>query len=241
MMDLEGRVAVVTGAASGIGEACAQRLRAAGCRVMGWDVRPGEAVIDCDVSSPQSVAAALERTEREIGSVSLLVAAAGLGWGQRILDIAIEDWDRMFAVNLRGVMLTVQAIARPLVQRGSGGAMVLISSINSVSADLGLAAYGATKAGVNMFARVAARELGPDGVRVNAIGPGPTETPMLAPALQKPGYLAEIEQRTPLGAIGRPADIAEAAVGLLQLDWVTGQAFMVDGGASLATGRKAWI
>ena len=240
MMDLEGRTAVVTGGASGIGAACMEALRGAGCRVVGWDVLPARDVIACDVSSQPAVEQALAQTQRDAGAPSLLVAAAGLGWGQRILDTRVEDWDRIFAVNMRGVMLAVQAVARPLVASGAGGSMVLISSINSILADHALSAYGATKAGVNMFARVAAREFGPYGVRVNAIGPGPTATPMLAPTMQRPGYLAEVDVRTPLGGIGQPEQIAEAVVNLMRTDWVTGQAIMVDGGASLHTGRKGW-
>lgn len=241
MMDLQGRIAVVTGGASGIGEACLIALRAAGCRVAAWDVHPASDVIACDVSCAASVIDALELTKKEVGRPSLLVAAAGIGWGASILNTGVEEWDRIFAVNMRGTMLAVQAVAQSMVDSDTDGAMVLISSINSVSADHGLSAYGATKAGVNMFARVAAREFGPHGIRVNAIGPGPTQTPMLAPTMQKPGYLAEVEARTALGKIGQPAQIAEAVVGLLQMDWVTGQVIVTDGGASLNTGRKAWI
>lgn len=240
MIELRDRTAVVTGGASGIGEACMDALRIAGCRVVGWDVRPGRDVIECDVTSEQSVAQALAETRRTAGPPSLLVAAAGLGFGQPILDITVETWDRMFAVNMRGVMLSVQAIARSLIESGDDGSFVLISSINSILADHALSAYGATKAGVNMFARVAAREFGPHGIRVNAVGPGPTATPMLAPSMQLPGYLDEVASRTALGQIGEPAQIAEGVVNLMRSAWITGQAIMVDGGASQHTGRKAW-
>jgi NAD(P)-dependent dehydrogenase (short-subunit alcohol dehydrogenase family) len=237
MLDLTGRVAVVSGGASGIGEACVRRLADAGCRVVPWDLQPCDGGVLCDVSSPDSVAAAIAATERDYGPPSVLVAAAGVGRGQHLLEVDPAEWDRTFAVNMRGVMLTVQSVARSMIAHGLGGAMVLISSVNGVLADRGLTAYSASKAGVNQFARVAARELGPHGIRINALGPGATETPMLGPNLDRPAYREEVIGQTALGAFGQPSQIADAALGLLQMDWVTGQVLLVDGGASLNTGR----
>jgi NAD(P)-dependent dehydrogenase (short-subunit alcohol dehydrogenase family) len=183
------------------------------------------------------VQAAAEWTRQQAGAASLLVASAGVAGGGSVIDMQLEEWDRVLAVNLRGVMLTMQAVARQVRAAGSGGSFVAVSSVNGVVADPGLAAYSASKAGVFHLTRVAARELGPLGIRVNAVGPGPTETTMLQKLTDDPAYRAEAIQRSPLGDVGTPERIAEAIVGLMQMEWVTGQALMVDGGTSLTTGR----
>jgi NAD(P)-dependent dehydrogenase (short-subunit alcohol dehydrogenase family) len=247
MLNLQGRTAVVTGGASGIGDACAGLLEREGARVARWDIQAGEqqrisdGVIDCDVSDVASIAAAMKLTIDRFGSPSLLVASAGIGSYKPILEMDTATWDRTLAVNLRGVMLSVQAVAREIVATKGDGAMVLIASVNGIVADPGVAAYSASKAGVCHFARVAAREFGVYRIRINAIGPGPTDTPMMAPAIALPGYREEIIRRTPLGEVGTPQRIAEAVVGLMKMDWVTGQALMVDGGSSLNTGRSVWV
>jgi NAD(P)-dependent dehydrogenase (short-subunit alcohol dehydrogenase family) len=240
MLTIAGRTAVVTGGASGIGAACAALLEQEGAKVARWDLQAGPNVIPCDVTDPASVAAAMERTRAQSGAPSLLVAAAGVADGKPILDMDAGTWDRVLGVNLKGVMLAVQAVAREIVAAGADGSMVLISSVNGVVADPGLSAYSASKAGVYHFARVAAREFGPLRIRVNAIGPGPTDTPMMTNNLAMPGYREEVIRRTPLGEVGTPRHIAETAVGLIKMDWVTGQALMADGGSSLNTGRGAW-
>ncbi|MGE0387360.1 MAG: SDR family NAD(P)-dependent oxidoreductase [Gammaproteobacteria bacterium] len=240
MLDLNGRIAVITGGASGIGAACAAALEREGVRVARWDMADGPGVIGCDVADAAAVANAIDRTVARYGPPTLLVAAAGVADGHWIVDMEPAAWDRVLGVNLRGVMLSVQAVARTAIAAGSNGSMVLISSVNGVVADPGLSAYSASKAAVYHFARVAARELGPHGIRINAVGPGPTETPMLRGALDLPGYREEILRRTPLGEVGTPERIAEAVTGLMKMEWVTGQALMVDGGASLTTGRGVW-
>lgn len=174
------------------------------------------------------------------GVPTVLVAAAGVARASPIMDMTVETWDLVLGANLRGVMLCTQAVARLAAQAGEEGAIVLISSVNGVVADPGFSAYGASKAGLYQFARVAAREFGPLGIRINAVGPGPTETPALAQGLALAGYRDEVIRRTPLGRVGPPGDIAEAVVGLLKFEWVTGQALMADGGSSLNTGRSVW-
>jgi len=240
MLKLQGRVAVVTGGASGIGAACVELLRQHGALPVVWDLA-GTADVHRDVSDPASIAAGIKLTEERFGHPSLLVACAGIVHNGTIKDMDVSDWDRVFAVNMRGVMLSVQAVAREIMTARSDGAMVLIASVNGVVADPGLSAYSAAKAAVCHFSRVAAREFGPYGIRINAVGPGPTETPMLSRLLEKPGYRNEVVQRTALRAMGTPQLIAEAVVSLLQLEWVTGQALMVDGGSSLNTGRGNWL
>ena len=252
MLNLDGRTAVVTGGASGIGAACADLLEREGVRVARWDIQNGVQqlantaavdtvrVIACDVSDAVSIAAAMKRTIDRFGSPSLLVASAGIGSYKPILEMDTASWDRVLAVNLRGVMLSVQAVAREVVATKGDGAMVLIASVNGVVADPGISAYSASKAAVCHFARVAAREFGPYRIRINAVGPGPTETPLLAPAIAVPEYRAEVIRRTPLGEVGTPQRIAEGVVSLMKMDWVTGQALMMDGGSSLNTGRSQW-
>jgi|HubBroStandDraft_1064217.scaffolds.fasta_scaffold415037_1 NAD(P)-dependent dehydrogenase (short-subunit alcohol dehydrogenase family) len=246
MLNLQGRTAVVTGGASGIGGACAELLQREGARVARWDIHASEqqrnssSVIDCDVTDAESIAAATKLTIDRFGSPSLLVASAGICSYKPILEMDTATWDRTLAVNLRGVMLSVQAVAHEIVAANGDGAMVLIASVNGIVADPGISAYSASKAAVCHFARVAAREFGPYRIRINAIGPGPTDTPMMAPAIALPGYREEVIRRTPLGEVGTPQRIAEAVVGLMRMDWVTGQALMVDGGSSLNTGRGVW-
>jgi NAD(P)-dependent dehydrogenase (short-subunit alcohol dehydrogenase family) len=236
MMDLTGRVAVVTGGGSGIGAACVQALKAEGAAPVSWDLKGADIV--CDVTSTASIDAAIAQTVSRHGSPSLLVACAGIAGRSTILDMDVEAWDRIFAVNMRGVMLSVQAVGRAMLAAKSGGAMVIISSVNGTIADPGISAYSAAKAGCNHFARVAAREFGPHGIRVNSIGPGPTVSPMLAQSMARPGYVEDVVQQSALGAMGTAEQVADAVVNLMKMDWVTGQTLLVDGGSSLNTGRK---
>lgn len=235
-MELKGRAAVVTGGASGIGAASVDLLKQAGVKAVSWDIG-GDADITVDVSDAKAVAEAIKKTVELVGRPTLLVAAAAVPHRALIIDHDVDDWDRVFAVGMRGAMLSLQAVARTAIEEGTGGSIILISSNNGILADKYLSAYSCVKAGVNHLARVAARELGEYNIRVNAVGPGPTETPMLASNLKLEGYVEQIERTTPLGRIGSPYDIAETAVNLMRSGWVTGQVIQADGGASLATAR----
>jgi NAD(P)-dependent dehydrogenase (short-subunit alcohol dehydrogenase family) len=240
-MDLSNRVAVVTGGASGIGAGCMARLAQEGARPVSWDLTEAEGGFVCDVADPQSVGRAIELTCERYGTPSLLVAAAGTGGRpQSILEMDPANWDRVLGINLRGAMLCVQAVARKMVEAKLDGSLVIISSVNGVVADENLSHYSASKAGCYHFVRVGARELGRHGIRINGIGPGPTDTPMSHEAFNAPGYREEILRRTPLGEVGTPAKIADAVVQVMKADWITGQAIMADGGASLTTGRSNW-
>lgn len=235
-MDLHGRVAVVTGGASGIGAASVELLRDAGAVPVSWDLgEPSD--VSVDVSDAAAVGDAIAETAERFGRPTLLVAGAAVAHRSLIVDHDVEAWDRVFAVGMRGVMLSVQAVARTAIEEGTGGSFVLISSNNGIMADRYLSAYSSVKAGVNHLARVAARELGEHGIRVNAIGPGPTETQMLSKNLQIPGYVEQIEKVTPLGRIGTAHDIADSVVNLMRAGWITGQVLQSDGGASLTTPR----
>jgi NAD(P)-dependent dehydrogenase (short-subunit alcohol dehydrogenase family) len=223
--------AVVTGGGSGIGRATAERLRAAGHDVVVWDLEGGD--IDCDISDLDSVSAAIDRTVAVHGVPDRLVAAAGIGASGLLLEQSTDDWRRVIDVNLTGTWLTMRAVAQAMVGNGSGGSIVAVSSISGTLADRDMGAYCVSKAGIDMLVRVAAAEWGVHGIRVNAVGPGVTRTPMLANPEQLPGWVDGLTERTALGRLGEADDIAEAIVAVLEIHWVTGQTVFADGGLAL--------
>jgi NAD(P)-dependent dehydrogenase (short-subunit alcohol dehydrogenase family) len=238
-MEFTDRVAVVTGGASGIGAASAEALRAEGATVVTWDLSDG-ADIRVDTSDEASVVAAADETVGRFGAPSLLVAAAGVpGPSAPVNELDFAQWTRTFGVNIHGVFLSVREVSRRAIEADLDGSFVLISSVQGTIADPSLAAYSSTKAAVNHFARVAAIDLGQHGIRVNAVGPGPTSTPMTAPLAASATWTREVEDVTPLHAVGQPEQIAAAIVNLMRADWITGQVVNVDGGSSLMTARGA--
>ncbi len=222
--------AIVTGGASGIGAATADRLRQAGHQVVTWDLHGGD--IDCDISDPDAVSGALEQTLDRAGAPDRLVACAAVGASNVLITQDVADWKRVIDVNLTGTWLTMRAVAQTMIDNG-GGSIVAVSSVSGTVADRGMGAYCVSKAGVDMLVRVAASEWGQHNIRVNAVGPGVTRTPMLAGAEQIPGWVDALEQRTALGRVGEADDIAEAIVGVLEMSWVTGQTVLADGGLAL--------
>jgi NAD(P)-dependent dehydrogenase (short-subunit alcohol dehydrogenase family) len=222
---------VVTGGGSGIGREVAHRLREAGHDVVVWDLSGGD--IECDISRPEAVAAAVDRTVREHGVPTRMVACAGIGASGMLLAQSPAQWDRVLAVNLTGTWLTMRAVAQAMVDAGVGGSIVAVSSISGTVADRDMGAYCVSKAGVDMLVRVAAVEWGAYGIRVNAVGPGVTRTPMLVDAERLPGWVEGLYERTALGRLGEAADVAGAIVGVLELAWVTGQVVHADGGLAL--------
>ena len=223
--------AIVTGGASGIGSSAADRLRSAGHHVITWDLRGGD--IACDISDPDAVSAALEQTLASVGVPDRLIACAGVGASGMLITQDPADWKRVIDVNLTGTWLTMRAVAQAMIDNGGGGSIVAVSSISGTVADRDMGAYCVSKAGVDMLIRVAASEWGPYGIRVNAVGPGVTRTPMLAQAEQLPGWLDGLSQRTALGRSGEADDVAEAIVAVLEMGWVTGQTVLADGGLAL--------
>jgi 3-oxoacyl-[acyl-carrier protein] reductase len=240
-----GQVAVVTGGGSGIGLAIVRMLLAEGATVIVGDfdnagvervlseIGPRGAALVTDVRSEEQVIA-LAEAAASFGLVSLGFNAAGIGEGGPILDLRMDEWDRVLGVCLTGVFLAVKHEARQM--REYGGSIVNIASLNSSVPAFGATAYSVAKAGVAMLTKNAALDLGAYGIRVNAVAPGLVNTPMavrtghMAPAVQ-----ARWLEHTPLGRIGRPDDIAEAALFLAssQASWVTGETMYVDGGQSL--------
>ncbi|BBZ14822.1 SDR family NAD(P)-dependent oxidoreductase [Mycobacterium branderi] len=207
--------AVVTGGGSGIGKAVAERLRKAGQDVVAWDIAGGD--IDCDISDCDAVGAAIRQTVAERGTPDRLVACAGVGALGTLLEQGPADWRRVLDTNLTGTWLTMRAVAQAMIDAGAPGSIVAVSSISGTIADRDMDAYCVSKAGVDMLVRVAAAEWGVHGIRVNAVGPGVTRTPMLAEAEQLPGWVQALTERTALGRLGRADDVAEAIVAVLEM------------------------
>ena len=227
--------ALVTGGASGIGREVAGRLRDAGHDVVVWDLacETNSADIACDVGDPNAVSVAMERTVRDHGVPTRIVTCAGIGASGLLLKQQPAQWEQVLAVNLTGTWLTLRAGAQAMIDAGVGGSIVAVSSISGTVADRDMGAYCVSKAGVDMLVKIAAAEWGSYGIRVNAVGPGVTRTPMLVDAQRLPGWVDGLCERTPLGRLGEAADVAGAILGVLELEWVTGQIVHADGGLAL--------
>jgi NAD(P)-dependent dehydrogenase (short-subunit alcohol dehydrogenase family) len=224
-VQLAAKRAVVTGGVSGIGAAVATSLRAAGCEVVVLDRAPAADLV-VDISSEEEVMSAISA----LGVLDVAVLCAGVGGMSAIVDMPTAEWDRVIGINLRGTFLCLRECAR--VMR-DGGAIVAVSSISGTLTDRMTAHYNVSKAGVDMLVRVAARELGPRGIRVNAVAPGTTDTPLFAPTPSS--YQARVSAAAALGRLGTAPDIAAAVLAVLELDWVTGHVLVADGGLSLAS------
>ena len=244
---LAGKRAIVTGAASGIGAAIAARLLSEGCRVLAVDINADALratwhdadgqwlqTAVADVASDDGASTYVEAAATRFGGVDLFVNNAGIFRAGSITEMALADFDQVFAVNLRGVFLGLQAVLRQMQSQGQGGAIVNTASIGALGSAKGCGAYNASKAGVITLSKVAAHENGQFGIRVNAICPGQTDTAMLAQ--DAIGAAAERALRHPLGRVGQPADVADLAVYLLsdEASFHTGGVYLVDGGAMVS-------
>jgi len=239
MLELRGRSAIVTGGASGIGAGVVAELQKRGVAVASLDVSrggPAELEITCDVSDEASVDAGVSAAIRHLGGLHYAFCNAGVAGMAGVLGMSTAEWDRVMSVNLRGVFLTLQRTARAIRETGAGGAIVCTASTAGILADMGMVHYSVAKIGVRQLVRVAARELGPFGITVNAVAPGLTETPMTAPTKDIEGYHDRLVANTPLRRIGQIDDIVEAVLALFSMRWVTGQTLAADGGVSLAAG-----
>ncbi|HEY4398240.1 MAG TPA: SDR family NAD(P)-dependent oxidoreductase [Acidimicrobiia bacterium] len=236
-MNLDGAVALVTGGASGIGAATAARLLDAGARVAVLDLHaedgPSDVAVKCDVGDEDEVVAAVQQVVDALGPPSVAVLAAGIGGMSPILQMSADEWDRVQRVNIRGVFLCLRESARAMVAAGTPGAIVATGSVSGIVSDRGIVNYSTSKAAVHQLVRVAAAEMGHHGIRVNAVAPGCTDTPMFAVTDQLPGYRELVSEHAALGRVGTADEIAAAIIALVQLDWVTGHVLVADGGITL--------
>ena len=245
---LEDKVAIVTGAAQGIGAACAERLSHDGAAVALWDVddRRGQALaqslidrgrravyLHCNVARADEVGSALQATLAAFGRVDILINNAGIFKAADFLEISEADWDAVLDVNLKGSFLVGQAVARAMVAAGAGGAIVNMSSVNGVMTIPSIASYNASKGGVNQLTRVMALALADHGIRVNAVAPGTIATELAQKAvLGSDEARQRIMSRTPMKRLGEPAEIADVCAYLASgaASYVTGEIVYVDGG-----------
>jgi glucose 1-dehydrogenase len=241
---LKDKVALVTGAAQGIGLACAQAFAAEGAKVMLVDLNEGAvqaaaarvkgaAGLACDVARKSAVDRAIAATVEKFGRLDILVANAGIVHAAEFLDLEEADFDRVIAVNLKGVFLAGQAAARQMVKQGGGGAIINMSSVNAVLAIPNQVPYVVSKGGINQLTKVMSVALAPHGIRVNGIGPGTILTELARTAvLGNKEAERKILSRTPMGRMGEPAEIARVAVFLASDDasYLTGQTVYPDGG-----------
>jgi NAD(P)-dependent dehydrogenase (short-subunit alcohol dehydrogenase family) len=255
-MRFKDRVALVTGASSGIGRACALALGREGARlvvagrrrdrlaevVRGIESSGGQAVAATGDVRDDAVARAWVRTAAEsFGGLDALVNAAGvIGPAQGLLGTEADEWDRIVDSNLRSVFLLTRAAAPELIQRK--GAVVSISSVAGLRPYAGLLAYCVSKAGVDMFTHCAALDLAPHGVRVNAVNPGVVVTELHTVTNAIPDYAGFLERSKgthPIGRVGQPEEVASLVLYLLsdEAGWITGTCTSIDGGRALASAR----
>ena len=246
MRGLRDRGVVVSGGSRGIGLAAARRFVEEGSRVFLAGLDPTEVATAVDeLQGDVTVAGAAYDVAKEahvdrlvadatafLGGIDVLVNNAGIASMEPFLEIAVPQWDETIAVNLRGQFLVAQRVARSMVARGKGGAIVNMASTNALKGEAGYAHYDASKGGVAMLTRTMAIELAPQGIRVNALCPGKIETPLQGEA-EDPSYTRRfLRERVPLGRSGTPEEVAAAYAFLAsgEASFITGTLLVIDGG-----------
>ncbi len=244
-MRLEGKLALVTGADSGIGQAIAIAFAREGADVV-ISYRTDEQgaqntreqvesegrtalVVQADVEEPDAIRVMFERVRSELRPVDILVNSAGKGVDSQTSEVSVEDWDSLMNTNVRGPLLCAQEAARDMVAKGSGN----IVNISSVSGKKAGGPYSVSKAALDMLTRTLAQELSEKGINVNGISPGLVYTPMTAGNLDEPGKLEEKEEQIPVGRVGDPCDIASLALFLVsdEASYMSGSDVVIDGGS----------
>jgi NAD(P)-dependent dehydrogenase (short-subunit alcohol dehydrogenase family) len=234
--DFSGRVALVTGGASGIGAAAVARLRASGADVAVFDLAAAEGdvlSVQGDVSRSADANAAVERVERELGRLDVLVNCAGVpGESLETLDVTDEEWERVFAINAHGTFWFCRAAARGMVRRGYGR-IVNVASIAGKEGNPMAAAYSASKGAVIAFTKSIGKDLAGTGVLVNCVAPAVIETPILEGISTE--HVEYMVERIPLGRIGKPEEVASLICFLAsdELSFSTGACFDISGGRAV--------
>ena len=262
-MRIEGKVAIVTGAASGIGAACAETLARAGAKVIATDIDKagGEGVVrrieaaggialflDQDVTVEERWPQVIAATQERFGRLDIMVANAGIGLMGPLEQMSLADWRRQQAINLDGVFLAVKH-AIPAMRRSGGGSIILMSSVAGLRGSPGLAAYCATKGGVRLLAKAVALEVASDNIRVNSVHPGIIDTPIwtkMNPAAGAERRNAPIDPHeraslaVPLGVAGQAQDIADGVLFLASdaARYMTGSELVIDGGIMAGAGAR---
>jgi 3-oxoacyl-[acyl-carrier protein] reductase len=234
---LAGRIALVTGAASGIGRATVQRFVAEGAQVAALDLREppipdGGLAIACDITDETSVERAVEQVKGRFGRIDILAHFAGITKDALADKMSLEAWNEVIRVNLTGSFIVAQRVARAMEDGGS----IILTSSRSYLGNIGQANYAASKGGVFSLTRTLALELGRRGIRVNALAPGFVETPMTdaVPDRIRDKAIAAI----PLGRVAKPEEIAAVAAFFAsdEASYITGQTLLVDGGRTVGSG-----
>jgi len=246
-MTLAGKVAVVTGAAQGIGRACAERFLKDGAKVVIGDVNEAQlakaaaelghpdslATLKCDVSKKADVDALVKLAADRFGRLDVIVNNAGIARTQQFLDITEDDFETVLGINLKGAFLGTQAAARQMIAQGSGGVVINMSSVNALLSIPTLSTYAMSKGGINQLTTTAAVALAPHNIRVVGIGPGTILTELVAQQIMTSDAARKsVLSRTPIGRCGEPSEVASVAAFLAGPDasYMTGQTVYVDGG-----------
>ncbi|MEO0328351.1 MAG: SDR family oxidoreductase [Pseudomonadota bacterium] len=237
-------LALVTGAAQGIGYACAEALAQDGARIVLVDIN-AEGVnqaaqklgkehiaIPCDMGDVDEINVLLDKVEEEYGPVEILVNNAGIAMPGDFLTYNLSDFDRVMDINLRGVFVATQRVAKSMVEHKIEGSIINMSSINAQVAIPAIPAYCASKGGIMQLTKVAALALAKHNIRVNAVGPGSIDTEMMAGVNANPDAMKMVMSRTPLQRVGNPSEIANVVAFLAskKASYVTGETIYVDGG-----------
>jgi NAD(P)-dependent dehydrogenase (short-subunit alcohol dehydrogenase family) len=244
---LTGRKAIVTGAAKGIGKAIAIALVEHGASVMLADMDEAVHVLAADlgtqcrskivdVRQERDIVALIQAADAELGGVDIMINNAGVFPLLPIAEMTADVWDDVHAINLRAAMLATRDVVRIMRLRGHGGSIINISSVGSLKPKLvGLSAYNASKAGLNMLTKAAALEFAADGIRVNAVLPGPIGTEDILAAMAEGDYMEKSKATIPLKRLGEPAEVAHLVCFLCSraAAFMTGECVALDGGASL--------
>lgn len=244
MPNLKDKVAIITGAASGIGLACAQRYAKEGATVIGVDRNTSDnwesvekaaknsRFHQLDVTDGKAQQAVADETAREFGRIDILLTAAGVGAGGPVGMLDEDAWDKVIDINLKGTFLSIKSVLETMSAQRSGS-IITVASVEGINGTEGGSAYNASKGGVVLLSKNVAMDYGRLGIRCNAICPGFIDTPMLNEVMGlMPELQADVVRETKVGRLGKPEEIAGAAYFLASDDstYVTGHALVVDGG-----------